>query len=211
MKKTLAFCTLLFIFIQLHSQVKIGVKGGYNYATAKAVYAGVKQSTNFISGFGVGAMAKIPFDGVLHFSPSVMVNSRGFTVKPTAATNSKEQYNITYLDFIPALSAEFENDGNAVSLGIGPVLGFTNFGKLKATNAITNITNTQKLKFGYGGYGWFDLGFTATIGYRVKKLLVEANYYSGLTSINNNEETDGRNIHNRVISLNLGYYFKQKG
>ncbi len=211
MKKTLTLFALLLILIQVNSQVKIGVKGGYNYSTAKAVYTDVKQSTGFISGFGVGAMAKIPFDGVLHFSPSVMVNSRGFTVKPTAGTNSKEQYNITYLDIVPALSAEFENDGNAVSFALGPVLGFTNFGKIKATNAITNVTSTQKLKFGYGGYGWFDLGFTATIGYRVKKVLVEAGYYSGLTSINNNEETDGRNIHNRMISLNLGYYFKQKG
>ncbi len=211
MKKVFLSAALLFIFLQTKSQVKIGIKGSYNYATAKAVYRDVKQSTGFISGFGIGAMAKIPFDGALHFSPSVMVNRRGFIVKPLAAANSKEEYSFTYVDLIPGLSLEFENNANAVSIGAGPVLGLTNFGKITATDAITGKTTTQKPKFGYGGYGWFDLGYTANIGYRIKKTLVEVSYYAGLTSVNNNEEADGRNIHNRMVSLSLCYFFKQKG
>ncbi len=191
-----------------NAQVKIAVKGGWNYSTAKAVYTGVKQSTGSINGFGLGVLAKVPFDGILHFSPSVMINNRGFIIKPSAGTNKEEQYSITYLDLIPSLSVDFENRDNTVSIALGADFGFTNFGKMKVT-AINNSTTSQKMKFGYGEYGWFDIGLNTSVAYRMKKVFIELSYFNGLASINNNEETDGRNIRNRMLSLNIGYYFKQ--
>ena len=211
MKKIIATATLLVLFCQLHAQVKIGVKGSFNYAGAAARYSDTKQSVQYTPGFGIGAMAKVPFDGVLHFSPSVMINKRGVVINnPTQGSNKKEQYGITYLDLIPALSAEFEKGNNAFSITAGPVLGFTNFGKLKITDS-AGTTGTQNLKFGYGAYGWFDLGFNGSIGYRINKVSVEVGYYLGLANINNNAETDGRNLQHRMCSLTLGYYFKETG
>lgn len=201
------FTTLLF-FYSLSAQVKVGIKGGWNYSTVRAVYAGVKQSTEFTFGYGAGIFAKIPFDGALHFSPSVMINKRGFIVKPKSGTNAKEQYSITYLDLIPSLSMDFPSADNSFSISLGPNFGFTNFGKLKATDN-NNVTTTQKLKFGYGELGWFDLGLNASVGYHMKKFFIEAGYMHGFASINNNEEADQRNMRNRMISLNIGYYFKQ--
>jgi Outer membrane protein beta-barrel domain len=209
MKKIITFFAAVCSIIFVTAQVKIGVKGAWNYAGTKAVYTDVSQSSGRISGFGVGAMAKVPFDGVLHFSPSVMINNRGFIVNnPSSGTNKKEQYSFTYLDLIPALSAEFENGDNAFSITAGPVIGFTNFGKLKATDS-AGKTGTQNLKFGYGAYGWFDLGFTGSLGYRFNKVQIDAGYYLGLANINNNKETDGRNLQHRVITVSIGYYFKQ--
>ncbi len=209
MKKIILFGCGLFLFTAIQAQVKIGVKGAWNYAGGNAVYTGAKQSTSYTQGFGIGAMAKIPFDGPLHFSPSVMINKRGFTVnKPAGTTNQKEQYSITYLDLIPALSADFENGNNAFSITAGPVFGFTNFGKLKITDN-AGVKGTQNLKFGYGAYGWFDLGLQGSIGYRINKITLEAGYYMGLANINNQEEVDGRNMKHRVINVGIGYYFRQ--
>lgn len=211
MKKLITVVTAVMVFVAANAQVRIGVKAAYNFSSAKALYSSVKQSTAYTSGFGIGATAKIPFDGVLHFAPSVMINKRGFTINnPANNTNQKEQYGITYLDLIPAFSAEFEKCNNAFSISAGPVLGFTNFGKLKATNN-TGVTGSQNLKFGFGAYGWADLGLQAGIGYRFNKIAVDAGYYLGLANINNLEETDGRNIQNRVVSLGLIYYFKEVG
>jgi Outer membrane protein beta-barrel domain len=211
MKKISIAALLLLFFGPLAAQVRIGVKGGWNYAGAVAKYKDTKQSTQYTSGFGIGAMAKVPFDGVLHFAPSVMINKRGFIINnPTPGTSKKEQYGITYLDLIPALSAEFEKGNNALSITAGPVLGFTRFGKLKITDS-AGVTGSQQLKFGYGAYGWFDLGFNGSIGYRFNKVAVEVGYYLGLANINNLQETDGRNIQHRMCSLTLGYYFKQTG
>lgn len=208
MKSIITFLSIFTIITTAGAQVKVGVKGGWNYSTAKAVYTGVNQSTGYTNGFGLGMLAKVPFDGILHFSPSVMINNRGFIIKPSTGTNKKEQYSITYLDLIPALSVDFENGNNTVSIALGPDFGFTNFGKLKATD-MAGATTSEKMKFGYGGYGWFDLGLNTSVAYRMKKVFVELGYFTGLANINNNEEIDGRNIRNRMLSLNVGYYFKQ--
>lgn len=208
MRSIIAVLTVFTTITTANAQVKIAVKGGWNYSTAKAVYTGVNQSTGYTNGFGLGVLAKVPFDGILHFSPSVMINNRGFIINPSTGTNKKEQYSITYLDLIPALSVDFEDGNNTVSIALGPDFGFTNFGKLKATD-MNNVTTSQKMKFGYGGYGWFDLGLNTSVAYRMKKVFVELSYFNGLANINNNEETDGRNIRNRMLSLNVGYYFKQ--
>ena len=207
----LFFRVLLLLIISNHinAQVRIGAKGGWNYSTARAMYTNVKQSTSYTNGFGAGIIAKVPFDGALHFSPSVMVNNRGFIINnPAGGTNKKEQYSLTYLDIIPSISFDYEDGNNTVSLSFGPDFGFTKFGKIKTTDA-NNITTSQKLPFGFGGYGWFDLGLNTAISYRMKKVFVELSYLDGLASINNNEETDGRNIRNRMLSLNIGYFFKQ--
>jgi hypothetical protein len=212
MKKIItAIIAVCFLYTDVTAQVKLGVKAAWNYAGAKAVYTEVAQSTSRIQGFGIGAVAKVPFDGALHFSPSVMINNRGFTVNnPSGGTNKKEQYSVTYLDLIPALSAEFEKGSNAFSITAGPVMGFTNFGKLKITDASGN-TGSQNLNFGYGAYGWFDLGFNGSLGYRFNKLQLDAGYYLGLANINNAKETDGRNLQHRAITIGVSYYFKQYG
>jgi len=207
MKKWITVLAALMLIKNIAAQVKVAVKGGWNFSTAKAVYSDVKQPTGFSYGYGVGLLAKVPFDGVLHFSPSVMINKRGFIVKPLTGGNKTEQYSITYLDLMPSLSVDFPNGDKSLAISFGPVFGFTNFGKIKATDN-NNVTTTQKLKFGFGDLGWFDLGVNASVGYQVKKVFVEVGYMYGLASINNNEENDHRNIRNRMLSLNIGYYFR---
>ncbi len=204
------FTALTFLFLSsINAQVGIAVKGGYNFAGAKAVFADVKQPTSNVSGYGIGVLAKVPFDGVLFFSPSVMINKRGFIVEPLTGETSKEQYGIIYLDLTPSLSVDFTNSNNKnkVVLSLGPNFGLTNFGKTKITDT-ANVTTANKLKFGYGSIGWFDIGLNAGVGYHTKKILVELNFLQSLTSINNNEELDFRNIRNNMFSLNIGYFIK---
>lgn len=209
MRKIYAAAAVVFV-INTHAitQVKIAVKGGINFSTARAVYADVKQTVNFTTGYSIGAMAKVPFDGFLHFTPSVTINKRGFIVKPTTGNNKSEQYNIIYLDLVPGLSIDIPHGANSFSFGFGPNFGITNLGRLKTTNN-NNTTTSQVLKFGYGELGWFDIGLNASIGYHLQKSFIELWYMHGLTGINNNEEIDKRSIFNRSIGLSIGYYFKQ--
>lgn len=186
---------------------KWAIKAGYNYTSGRVVYGGIKQPVNGKSGFGVAGMVKIPFDGVLHFSPYVGYNMAGFVVTPNSGSNKKEDFTIHYFTITPALSADIPIGENTFVISGGPYLGLTKFGRIKTTDASNNTTN-EKITFGYGGYGMFDLGLTAGIGYHFNKMFVEANYTPGLTSINNNEELDGKNLRNRTFSLNIGYYFR---
>ena len=207
MKRIIITVIIFICSNSITAQVKVGIKGGWNYSSARAVYSGIKQSTGFISGYGAGVIAKIPFDGVLHFSPSVMINRRGFIIKPSSGPNTKEQYALTYLDIIPALSTDFIHGDNSFTISLGPDFGFTKFGKLQTTTS-SNVTTSEKLKFGFAEYGWFDLGLQANAGYHMKKTFIEVGYFLGLANINNNEETDQRNIQNRVLSLSVGYYIR---
>ncbi|MBS1512627.1 MAG: PorT family protein [Bacteroidetes bacterium] len=206
--KKIGIGVLATLFIHLvQAQVKLAAKAGWTMSTARAMYNGIKQPTDYVVGFSAGAMAKIPFDGVLHFSPSVTINKRGFVVKPINGPNAKEQYTITYLDLVPSLSFDFPNKENSFVISFGPDFGFTNFGHSKITDA-GGMTSSQKMTFGFTNWGWFDLGLTAGAGYHMKKIFIEAGYLHGLASINNNEENDQRNIRNRMFSVSIGYYFR---
>jgi hypothetical protein len=91
MKKTIMMAALLLLVITGKAQVKIGVMGGWNYCSAKAVYSGVKQSTGFVNGFGAGITTDIPFDGVLHFVPAAMINKPGLYYKPIIRHHHKRK------------------------------------------------------------------------------------------------------------------------
>lgn len=207
MKKIIIAITLLAFYQCSIAQTKIAIKGGYNYSTAKVSYNAVKQPVEAVHGFGLGVQFKAEFDGILHFSPYVQINSRGFIIKPLSGPYKKIQNTIQYLDIVPALSLDFKKGTNAFVISFAPVGSLTNFGREKKTD-LNNVTTSSKMSFGYDGTGWFDLGANFSLGYHFKKTFIEAGYYLGLANINNNSEFDGINIRNRMISLNLGYYFK---
>ncbi len=205
MKKIIIAVAFVFVMMHAHAQTRIAVKAGPNFGTARVTLNTVKQNTSYKPGMGIAVQAKVPFDGPLHFSPSVGYNMRSFK---TAYTNGRTVENtIHYLTLAPNLSLNFPagTDRHFV-IGFGPVLGITNFGREKIT--FNGSTTSRKMTFGYGDYGWFDLGLTGSIGIEFKRIFVEAAYYHGLSNINNRAEDDGINIQNRTFGINLGYYFR---
>jgi hypothetical protein len=207
MKKIIFTLLTLFVVYAVQAQLKVAIKGGYNYSTGKIFYKSVKQPTDAVHGFGLGVLFKTEFEGVLHFSPYFQINSRGFVIKPLTGTYKRIENTIQYLDIVPALSLDFKNGNNAFVISFGPTAGLTSFGKEKKTDQ-NNVTTSNKIHFGYDGIGWFDLGATISLGYHFKKAFIEAGYYHGLANINNNVEFDGNSLQNRMLSLNLGYYFR---
>jgi hypothetical protein len=207
MRQVVTIITLVLLIQSGFSQTnRWAVKGGYNYSTGKANYDGIKQTVNAKPGFGVAVMAKIPFENQLVFTPSIGYNMKGFIVKPKNGNPQKEDFTLHYFTITPALSYESTINDNSLLFTVGPYLGITKFGRIKTTTA-SNTTN-EKIEFGFSGYGMFDLGFTGGISYHFNNMFVEALYSPGLTSINNNEEVDKRNLKNTTLSLNIGFYFK---
>jgi hypothetical protein len=187
------------------AQTKIGIKAGPTFSTALVKVGGVKQSSSFKPGASVGVQFDVPFDGPLHFSPYAAYNMRASSTQYTSG--AKVQTTIHYLDLAPGVSVHLKSGtNNAFVIGFSPVIGITNFGNRKTT--VNGTTTSQKMTFGYEGTGWFDLGLTGSLGYQFKKMFIQANYYHGLTNINNNSEFDGINIQNRMFSLQVGYFLK---
>lgn len=207
MKKIIMSVAMIALVQFISAQTRIAIKGGYNYSTGKVSYNAVKQPVEAVHGYGLGVQFKADFDGVLHFSPYVQINSRGFITKPISGPYKKIENTMQYLDIVPALSLDFKKGNNAFVISFAPTGSITNFGREKKTD-LNNVTTSTKMSFGYDGFGWFDLGASFSLGYHFKKTFIEAGYYLGLANINNNSEFDGKNIRNRMISLNLGYYLK---
>jgi hypothetical protein len=193
--------------------ISVAIIGGYNSSTALVRINNVKEPGQFHNGLGLGMMLKAQFDGPLYFSPYVEINQRGYayTVKSNTNGVTKDQASINYFDIAPALSLDLNlkkgNTDSKIVLLFSPVFSYAISGTEKQT--IGGVTYSSKMKFAIdGNYGIVDLGFNWSVAYRIKKMFAQLSYQLGVANIDNNAGTDGRNIQNRMLSLNLGYYLK---
>jgi Outer membrane protein beta-barrel domain len=207
MKKILTTAISYFILHTVSAQTNLGIKAGYNYSTARVIANGVKQKTQYISGYGAAIMFKTWFDGVLHFSPYIAYNRRGYSYSPDTGAIKQIENTIHYIDVVPILSFDFPiNPSQSFIAGFGPVMGFAISGKEKIT-PVNGLTSEKKMVFSFADYGRYDVGLTANIGYRFNKYLLEVSYLYSLTDLENNEAIK-RDIRNRMFNMSVGYYFK---
>lgn len=208
MKPLFCIAAMTALFFSSAAQTKIAIKGGFNYSTSKASFNGEKQSTGYVPGGNLAIQLKTDFDGPLHFSPYIAYTTRGYIIKSGNATGDKTRNFIHYIDLAPVLSLDFHTGhNNSFVIGVGPIAGLAIAGTEKTT--LSGVTSSAKMHFSTSSdYGLFDLGMHTSLGYHFNKLFVELAYQYGFASINNNEENDKKNIQNRTLSLNIGYYFK---
>ena len=207
MMKIFITCISFLFFFSASSQTKIAIKAGANMSTARVYQNDDKLDSKFKAGYGAAILFKVPFDGVLHFSPYLAYNRRGYTYTPKSGTITQYQNTIHYFDIVPALSVDFPSGKNSFVISAGPQLGFALAGTEKTISG--GNASSSKMKFSISNsYGPFDLGTAASIAYHMKSLFVEAGFQLGLSNINNDVETDKRNIQNRMISLQVGYYLR---
>ncbi len=204
------FAVLFTTFSLLHTtaQTRLAVRGGFNYSTARAYFSNKKQSVDFVPGANFGIQLKTAFDGPLHFSPYISYSNRGYIINSASNNGDKTKNSIHYVDVAPILSLDFKVSGeNTFVIGVGPTAGLAISGTEKTI--VNGVTTSSKMDFSTSkNYGLFDFGLHTSLGYHFRKMFVEVAWQHGLTSINNNEELDNRNIRNRTLSINLGYYFR---
>jgi hypothetical protein len=108
---------------------------------------------------------------------------------------------------VPNLAIYLPAGKNSIAISGGPHLSIALSGTEKTSTR--NSSNSSKMKLSFDSdYGYVDMGLGGSVGFHTKKFLMEAAFQYGLTNINNNYEIDYRNIRNRMISFNLGYYMK---
>jgi OmpA-OmpF porin, OOP family len=222
MKKIPALILFVVSSISMNAQTKIAIKGGYNFATAKVEYQNgttqtfIKQPSSFVSGYGLGFLFDIPFDGKLHFMPTISFNSKGYKYNPTFGDTTRVETAINYIDITPSLSFNLKvGKKSDFVLFAGPEISFAMSGKEKDTK--DGITTSKKIVISTASdYSRFDLGVTAGIGFHTRKFLIESLFQLGLANINNNFSINDSptssnymvNIKNRMFSINVGYFLK---
>ncbi len=207
MKKIFFIAAVLTNTQLCNAQTKIAIRGGFNYSTARVSQYEIKKPGGYNSGYGLGILFKVPFDELLHFSPYIAFNRRGFKYNTQRNPDSAVSNMISYLDIVPAVSLDIPAGKNAFVISAGFNVSVALSGKEKITSGRTS--STKKMIFDIGSnYGIFDLGLNTSIAYHLKKVFVEAGFLYGLSDINNYYDKNGLNIRNRMFSFNIGYYIK---
>lgn len=208
MKKIFLAIPCFTIFNIAVAQTKISIRAGSNTSTAKIIEDSVKQKTSWVNGFNAGLYLDFPFEGVLHFSPSITFRRRGYSFTHSKGMIKKTENRINYVDIMPALNLDFtKQSGSGFILGFSPVLSTAITGTEKNTSLNGSVTSRQMV-FDFTNYSRIDAGLTGSIGYKFnKKIILDAAYYFGLANVEN-DETLLRNIQNRMVSVTLGYYIK---
>jgi hypothetical protein len=189
------------------SLTKIAIKAGANMSTARVFQYDEQLENEFIPGYGIAILFKTPFEGLLHFSPTLAYNRRGYIYTPKSGTITEYKNTIHYIDISPSLSVDLPVGKNFFVISGGPHVSFAFSGTEDTTSG--NTTSSSKMNFDISkDYGFLEMGLNGSVGFHMKKFLVEAGVQIGLTNINNNVETDFRNIQNRMFSFQIGYYLK---
>ena len=199
---------LVLLFVHtVHAQSHTAILGGYTYSTARILVNDVKQKSGYRNGFTASILFDIPFEGILHFTPSLGYHLSGYQANYDSGNVKHTENNIHFVSLEPALSLHFPcGDKNTIILSLSPVFSFPFSGKEKSTYRNDSISN-NRLKFAYGDYGLFDLGLSGSVGYKIKKILIKAGWFQGLTNLDTNE-ANMRNIQDRIFSFSIGYFIK---
>jgi hypothetical protein len=231
MKKFLLSFAALAVSFSAMSQVRVGVKAGWNLSSITVNNSGDVDKDKSLSGFNVGVIADMPLvPKILSFQPGVFYTTKGSKLKSgdkdNSATNpyyeftTRPQYIEVPLNFIGKIPL---GAGCNVFGGIGPYFAFGVAGKNKVTSTVAGVTSTSESNIkwdddtpfnsgdpnqGFDKYKRFDWGGNVQVGVELNGFLLSAQYGVGFSKINSggNDSNNDKNK-NRVFSLSAGFLF----
>ena len=211
--KILFSAIALFLTVTANCQIDYGLFAGPQVTDVRYVINDKRQESSLKIGVNAGFQMKVPFEGRLSFSPSIMYNLRGYKVKfdsPTfppdsSAVDNNTSFHTIELAFL--LQHDFNLEPGHFFIRFGPSLDFALFGN-ETFNTNTNTTVDRPMKFSFADYGHYLASAIFQFGYEAKNgLYVYAHYNYSLTTMNNADY--GAGIGNRAAGLSIGKYFKK--
>lgn len=187
MKKTIMAAIVFFAFSSnIQAQlVKIGIKGGLNYANQTGSDITI-NSGNYdkeaITSYHAGLVAEIKVTSGFSVQPELLYSTQGATYKYAATEFKKE---LGYLS-IPVLAKFHFNE--TVSLDLGPQASF-----LLSERKEFDIKNAETFEFGLAG----GLGIKIT-----KNFFLQGRYVLGLS-----EASKDAQVKNSVVQVSAGILF----
>jgi len=183
MKKLILMAILLVAGTsQMNAQLKLGIKGGVNFANFNGGTDGIDYKNK--TGFHAGAVAEIGFGGNLAIQPELLYSSQGTKVDGVG------DFNLDYVS-VPVLAKYYIID-DIISLEVGPQFSFLVNDSQDAFDDITDDSGDNES---------FDFALAGGVGVNItKNLFAQARYTIGLTEASKNAE-----VKNAVFQVSLGY------
>jgi len=226
-KLILSFAALMFSLAAM-SQVRVGIKGGWNRANISDRNDGTSVDNSAISRYHVGLIVDLPLiKNVLSFQPGAFYSSKGAKVvsgDENSDTYAKYTTNPQYIEVPLNFVGKIPVGTNArLFAGIGPYMAFGVAGKNKSKVSVGGVVteSSSSIKWdddtpfnsgdpnqGYDKYKRFDIGGNLMVGAEVSNFLISAQYGLGFNKIYSGQESSSDNkSKNRVFSVSVGYLF----
>lgn len=214
------FLFILFISlgsVAVNAQItKLAFFGGPQMSSAHYKVDGVKQPTNFKTGFMAGAAVKVPFDNNLYFFPAIYYSMKGYKVTlnnpsyPPTELAKNNNTTIHTIEIAPLFNIDLSKNPSHFFVRFGPAVDFAIAGteKFDTVNAITNKVGTveRNMLFDFTSYGRITASANLHFGYETKKgFMIFAQYVYGIGSMN--DADNGPRILHRVLGLSAGWFF----
>ncbi len=221
MKKKILFVTFLCMLagMSAFSQVKLGIKGGINFADLK--YEPQDQThgipdANSLPSYHLGVIVDLPLASMLSLQPGVFYTGKGSKLKYSGDNwDFTQTMNPTYIEvpvnilFKPTIGANtkfYVGAGPYIAKGVGGQVSYD--GNLGDISGHTD----HDIKFGNSSDDDLkstDIGANVLAGFEFSNgLLLGAQY--GMSFTNNapkGENSDTKILRNKVLGISLGFLF----
>jgi len=201
-KTILLLALILCVFIQVNAQVSIVPRVGANLAWCTGHDTDIDSEALLFP--QAGATVHIGLNDKLALQPGLIYSKKGEKEIYYNKDYYWENVYYHYLEIPVNLVYSFKLWNKNFQVFGGSYLGYCFKGKME-----TKGGSFFPLIIGYSHYDHirtFDFGYSAGIGYRFKKMQIQAGYEGSFFSIRNFYETKN----NSVISLTLGYFIDLK-
>lgn len=213
MKKIFTLLFSVAAFTSVHSQVRVGVKGGLNLANQTLKVSGngfsVSKTGDMIASYQVGVVSDITLTKGLHFRPELLLSGKGSDfsgVFGNTQTEGKAKIRPSYLEL--PLNLVYYREGRKANfyLGGGPSIAYGIFGKVKQSES-----NLEEDAFQDGGFKRLDLGLNFLTGVDFAGgFTVGAHITPGLTNIADVDAEEGKvKFKNLSFGVTVGYFFSK--
>ena len=214
MKRIIIFFAVMVCCDTIFSQ-QFEIFGGPHISSTTYSIKSVTQPTDSKVGFHLGAGYKIPFDGILFFSPSISYAMRGYKVQfnqpsfPPDLLAIDNDVTFHEINVDPLLQFDLTKKPSHPFIRVGPSFNFILWGNEKYNLATGEYVDHAMNLSTTNGYGRYNASLVAHLGFETSKgVTIYAYYLRGLISMNNEEQ--GPSIYNSMYGLTVGKFFKSK-
>ncbi len=213
----IVFSIVSHLSIESLAQVRFAMFGGPQRTSARYLvgFDRIKQTTCFKSGFMAGVGAKVEFDNLLYFFPSVYYSLKGYEVKlktpafPPTEYAKNNNTTIHTVEISPLFHFDFNKKPSHLFVRFGPAVdvafsGRERFDTISMSGEGARID--RSMVFSFGDYGRFAAQANLHFGYETEKgLMIFAFYERGFGSMNNAD--GGPKIFHRILGVSVGWIF----
>lgn len=198
------FVAFSFLTVQAQSDLKLGIKGGVNFANLSSSDT---NENKVLTGINFGVFAKLPITKSFAIQPEMYFTSKGSqqTYENAFATGTAK-FELNYIE-VPVLVVF--NLTNNFNFQLGPYASYLVSSKVKN---VSDINFNFEDNIASGDFNKFDTGIAAGFGFDTKSIGFGIRYNLGLVTVGKEKTYLGTNYKfpdgkNGVINLFLSYSF----